>query len=98
MTSLHEVNYNKITQTKQGGEKMTNLKLKALLTGNGDDMKTLSKVISKSYVTTGNKVRGSVDWTDKEIKLISEYYKLNPQQVWDIFFSSEVYTNETKAS
>lgn len=77
---------------------MKNLKIKALLSGNGDDMKDLSKIIGKSYVTTGNKVRGLVDWTDKEIKLISDHYKLTPQQVWDIFFSLEVYTNETKTA
>lgn len=77
---------------------MVNLKLKALLAGNNDDLKSLSEVIKKSVVSTGNKVRGSVDWTDKEIKLIATHYNLNPQQVWNIFFSSEVYTNETIAS
>lgn len=77
---------------------MVNLKLKALLAGNNDDLKSLSEVIKKSVVSTGNKVRGSVDWTDKEIKLIAIHYNLNPQQVWNIFFSSEVYTNETIAS
>lgn len=77
---------------------MENLKLKALLAGNNNNLKDLSEVIKKSVVSTGNKVRGSVDWTDKEIKLIADHYKLNPQQVWNIFFSSEVYTNETLAS
>ncbi len=70
-------------------------KLRSVMALHGDNDKVLADVLKTSRVTISKKMLQKTPFTLDEVKIISDRYSLDPQQVWDIFFDNKVYTNET---
>lgn len=61
-------------------------KLKAQMVLNGDTNEKLAKALGMSRNSLYLRMQGKSDFRAGEIKVISERYKLTPEQVDDIFF------------
>lgn len=62
-------------------------KLLGIIKYNNETSEDLIKYLQISSSTFYNKLNGRNEFTRNEIKKIKERYKLNPEQINDIFFS-----------
>lgn len=60
--------------------------LKFYMAENNDTMEALSKVLDIHYNTLSLKLSGKREFTQQEIKIISERYNLTAEEVVKVFF------------
>lgn len=59
----------------------------------GDTQKVVADVLGISAQTIGDKLNGMTDFTQSEIQVLVERYKLTPAQVDEIFFGGELWND-----
>lgn len=64
-------------------------KLKALLKKNGINQNELADMLGLTYQTISIKMNGHKDFTQSEIRAIKLILSLTPEEIDDIFFSSD---------
>lgn len=66
---------------------------KAVMVYHGDTQKVVADVLGISAQTIGDKLNGMTDFTQSEIQVLAERYKLTPAQVDEIFFGGELWND-----
>lgn len=66
---------------------------KAAMVYHGDTQKVVADVLGISAQTIGDKLNGMTDFTQSEIQVLAERYKLTPAQVDEIFFGGELWND-----
>lgn len=66
---------------------------KAVMVYHGDTQKAVADVLGISAQTIGDKLNGMTDFTQSEIQVLAERYKLTPAQVDEIFFGGELWND-----
>ena len=69
---------------------MQTKELRAEMIRYGDSNQTLANELGRSMTSISEKINGKSEFTQSEIALIMQRYRLSPEKVCDIFFASEV--------
>lgn len=76
---------------KEGVESMTDtIKLEIALIQKGKTKKDLAHLLKVSLQTIYNKVNNLVDFKTQEVKAISDFLGLEPNEMMEIFFTNNV--------
>ncbi len=74
---------------------MENLKLKSLRVLHGLSSIDTARILRKNKNSYCMKENGYREFTRKEIEDLYYYFKMNPEQLVDIFFTNEVHAKRT---
>lgn len=67
---------------------MNSTELEVEMLRNGDSGADLAEAIGITHPTFSNKKNGKAEFTQNEIKSISDRYKLSPERIKEIFFAN----------
>lgn len=71
-------------------------KLKALLKKNGITQNEIADMLGLTYQTISIKLNGHKDFTQSEIRSLKIILHLSPEEIDDIFFSSDDFITNTE--
>ena len=78
-------------EQEKGGTRTVNKKmLLSVMALNGDNQSTLAAALDLPHSAISCRLKGKIDFRVSEIVRIRKRYNLNPQQVFDIFFTDDV--------